>query len=103
MHKRKYNALIGLFPVFANDNKRAVLQRQVSHFAHVFIFCKFETKEIKQFDSLQILFIKVNAYWFWHAIQPFTCLEMMAVLDFNGKETVQGINSNHRTFLLRIC
>ena len=31
-HKRKYNTLIGLFPVFANDNKRAVLQRQTKSF-----------------------------------------------------------------------
>ena len=31
-HKRKYNTLIGPFPVFANANKRAVLQRQTKSF-----------------------------------------------------------------------
>lgn len=51
-HKRKYNGLIVPFPVFADDNKRAVLQRKVSHFAHMFIFCT-QFMEIKRFDFLQ--------------------------------------------------
>ena len=43
-YKRKQNALIGLFPALAADNKRAVAQRQVSHFAHMLIlFANLET------------------------------------------------------------
>jgi len=43
-YKRKQNALIGLFPALAADNKRAFAQRQVSHFAHMLIlFANFGT------------------------------------------------------------
>ena len=56
-YKRKQNALIGLFPALAADNKRAVAQRQVSHFAHMLIlFANFETWKGFSFFAKPFLF-----------------------------------------------
>ena len=63
-YKRKQNALIGLFPALAADNKRAVAQRQVSHFAYMLIFLQIlKLKKASVFFATPF-YLKHITYWF---------------------------------------